>query len=143
MPAGGGGVAAGAHRRLPPGDMPARVAALAVEAGVDVPQTPAEYARLVLDSRAEAYRRNVRTAAALAGVEPEVVHVVGGGSENRLLCQLTADACGLPVVAGPKEAAALGNVLVQARALGVEMPTLTEMRALVRATQALTRYEPR
>ena len=84
-----------------------------------------------------------RTAAALAGVEPEVVHVVGGGSENRLLCQLTADACGLPVVAGPKEAAALGNVLVQARALGVEMPTLTEMRALVRATQRLTRYEPR
>ena len=65
----------------------------------------------------------MRTAAALAGVEPEVVHVVGGGSENRLLCQLTADACGLPVVAGPTEAAALGNVLVQARALGVEMPT--------------------
>ena len=143
LPASGRVVDVDDHRLLPPGDMPARVASLAVEAGVDVPQTPGEYARLVLDSLAEAYRRNVRTAAALAGVEPEVVHVVGGGSENRLLCQLTADACGLPVVAGPKEAAALGNVLVQARALGVEMPTLTEMRALVRATQALTRYEPR
>ncbi len=131
------------HRLLPPGDMPDRVATLAVEAGVDVPQTPGEYARLVLDSLADAYRRNVRTAGVLAGVEPRVVHVVGGGSENRLLCQLTADACGLPVVAGPKEAAALGNVLVQARALGVEMPTLTEMRALVRETQPLTRYEPR
>ena len=143
LPASGRVVDVDDHRLLPPGDMPARVALLAVEAGVDVPQTPGEYARLVLDSLAEAYRRNVRTAAALAGVEPEVVHVVGGGSENRLLCQLTADACGLPVVAGPKEAAALGNVLVQARALGVEMPKLTEMRALVRATQALTRYEPR
>ena len=143
LPASGRVVDVDDHRLLPPGDMPARVAALAVEAGVDVPETPGEYARLVLDSLAEAYRRNVRTAAALAGVEPEVVHVVGGGSENRLLCQLTADACGLPVVAGPKEAAALGNVLVQARALGVEMPTLTEMRALVRATQPLTRYEPR
>ena len=143
LPASGRVVDVDDHRLLPPGDMPARVASLAVEAGVDVPQTPGEYARLVLDSLAEAYRRNVRTAAALAGVEPEVVHVVGGGSENRLLCQLTADACGLPVVAGPKEAAALGNVLVQARALGVEMPTLTEMRALVRATQTLTRYEPR
>jgi len=143
LPASGRVVDVDDRRLLPPGDMPARVATLAAEAGVDVPQTPGEYARLVLDSLAEAYRRNVRTAAALAGVEPEVVHVVGGGSENRLLCQLTADACGLPVAAGPKEAAALGNVLVQARALGVEMPTLTEMRALVRATQALTRYEPR
>jgi rhamnulokinase len=108
-----------------------------------VPQSPGQYTRLVLDSLAEAYRRNVRAAAGLAGVQPEVVHIVGGGSENRLLCQLTADACGLPVVAGPKEAAALGNVLVQARALGVKMTTLTEMRALVRDTQPLVRYEPR
>jgi len=131
------------HRLLPPGDMPARVAALAAEAGLEVPQSPGEYSRLVLDSLAAAYRRNVLTAAELAGVQPEVVHIVGGGSENRLLCQLTADACGLPVVAGPKEAAALGNVLVQARALGVEMTTLTEMRALVRDTQPLVRYEPR
>jgi rhamnulokinase len=143
LPASGRVVDIGDHRLLPPGDMPGRVATLAVEAGLAVPRTPGEYARLVLDSLAEAYGHTVRTAAALAGVRPEVVHVVGGGSENRLLCQLTADACGLPVVAGPKEAAALGNVLVQARALGVEMPTLTDMRALVRATQDLTRYEPR
>ncbi len=143
LPASGRVVDVDDRRLLPPGDMPARVATLAIEAGIDVPQTPGEHARLVLDSLADAYRRNVRTAATLAGVEPQVVHVVGGGSENRLLCQLTADACGLPVVAGPKEAAALGNVLVQARALGVEMPTLTDMRALVRATQSLTRYEPR
>ena len=96
----------------------------------------------MLDSLALAYRRCVATASALAGVDPQVVHVVGGGSENELLCQLTADACGLPVVAGPKEAAALGNVLVQARALGVPLETVADMRALVRRTHELKRYEP-
>ncbi len=82
------------------------------------------------------------TASMLAGLTPDRVHVVGGGSENELLCQLTADACGLPVVAGPKEAAALGNVLVQARALGVGLDTLGDMRALLRRTQHLRWFEP-
>ena len=71
------------------------------------------------------------------------MHVVGGGSRNELLCQLTADACGLPVLAGPAEASALGNVLVQARALGAELPDLAAMRALVRRTQDVRRFEPR
>ena len=96
-----------------------------------------------LDSLAARLPAHVRTASTLAGVRPEVVHVVGGGSQNELLCQLTADACGLPVVAGPIEAAALGNVLVQARALGADLPDLAAMRALLRRTQQLTRYEPR
>jgi rhamnulokinase len=71
------------------------------------------------------------------------VHIVGGGSQNALLCQLTADACGLPVLAGPAEAAALGNALVQARALGADLPDLAAMRSLVRRTHDLVRYEPR
>jgi rhamnulokinase len=79
---------------------------------------------------------------ALSGREVEVVHVVGGGARNALLCQLTADACGLPVVAGPVEATALGNALVQARALGAVQGDLTALRALLRTTQQLTRYEP-
>lgn len=70
------------------------------------------------------------------------MHVVGGGTRNALLCQLTADACGLPVVAGPTEAAALGNVLVQARAHGL-VGDLAGMRRLLVRTQPLTRYEPR
>ena len=70
------------------------------------------------------------------------MHIVGGGARNKLLCQLTADACGLPVVAGPAEAAALGNVLVQARALGAGPDDLDGMRALIRATQPLRRFEP-
>jgi sugar (pentulose or hexulose) kinase len=122
---------------LAQGDMPARVALLA---GGEA--TPAETTRVILDSLAEAYGRAIHTAAELAGTTPRVLHVVGGGSENALLCQLTADACGLPVVAGPKEAAALGNVLVQARSLGVPLPDLAAMRALLRRTQRLTTYQP-
>ncbi|GCD89891.1 rhamnulokinase family protein [Nocardioides sp. LS1] len=132
---------------LPPGtatsSMPTRLAALALAAGEPVPETPAQVARCILDSLALAYRRHVREAAALAGVPIQVVHVVGGGSRNAFLCRLTADACGLPVLAGPAEASALGNVLVQARTLGVDLPDLAAMRALVRSTHELVRYEPR
>jgi rhamnulokinase len=72
----------------------------------------------------------------------DTVHIVGGGARNALLCQLTADACGLPVVAGPVEAAALGNVLVQARALGAAPDDLGGMRQLLRRTQHLRRFGP-
>ena len=127
---------------LPPGDMPGRLRALAEAAGEPVPSTEVGMVRMVLDSLALAYRRTIRTASSIAGVRLEVVHVVGGGSQNELLCQLTADACGLPVVAGPTEAAALGNVLVQARSLGEPLPDLASMRALLRRTQPLRTYQP-
>jgi len=71
-----------------------------------------------------------------------VIHIVGGGSRNDLLCQLTADATGLPVVAGPAEATALGNVLVQARALGAAPATLPGMRAILRSCLALRTFAP-
>ena len=72
----------------------------------------------------------------------QVAHIVGGGARNALLCQLTADACDLPVIAGPVEGTALGNVMVQARTLGARLPDLPAMRSLVRDTQELRRYEP-
>ena len=130
-------------RLLPPGDMPARIQQLAHEAGEPIPRTPQDVTRTILDSLALAYRRHLRTAAELAGRTLGVVHVVGGGSQNTLLCQLTADATGRPVLAGPTEAAALGNVLVQARTLGADLPDLRAMRALVRSTHEPRRYEPR
>lgn len=128
---------------LPPGDMPTRIQALAERAGEPVPRTPQAITRCILDSLALAYRRHLRTAATLSGRELSVVHVVGGGTRNELLCQLTADALGVPVLAGPAEAAALGNVLVQARALGADLPDLAAMRALVRSTHDLRRHDPR
>jgi len=123
--------------------MPERVVGLARAAGEPLPQTPGEITRCVLDSLALAYRRHLRAAARLAGRDLEVVHVVGGGSHNHLLCQLTADALGIPVLAGPGEAAALGNALVQARALGADLPDLDAMRALVRETHDVRRHDPR
>jgi rhamnulokinase len=84
----------------------------------------------------------VRSAATLSGVDVEVVHLVGGGAQNALLCQLTADACQLPVVAGPVEAAAYGNVLVQARAAGVLDGDRGKLRALLAGAETVT-YHPR
>ncbi|MET0234010.1 MAG: rhamnulokinase family protein [Kibdelosporangium sp.] len=127
---------------LPPGDMPARIQAACEQTGQRPPQSPAEIVRCIVDSLALAYRRTVRQAAELAGTTVDVVHIVGGGARNHLLCQLTADACGVPVLAGPVEAAALGNVLVQARTLGADLPDLAAMRALTRQTQSLRSYTP-
>jgi rhamnulokinase len=127
---------------LPPGDMPARIAGAARRTGQRPPADPPAMVRCILDSLALAYRARLREVQELSGRAVRTVHVVGGGVRNTLLLQLTADACGLPVVAGPAEAAALGNILVQARTLGAAPGDLAGMRALLRATQPLRRFEP-
>jgi rhamnulokinase len=127
---------------LPPGDMPSRIAAACRRAGQQLPPDPAAVVRCILDSLALAHRRAVIDVQELSGRAADAVHIVGGGARNALLCQLTADACGLPVIAGPVEATALGNVLVQARALGAGPASLGGMRALLRQTQQLRRFEP-
>ncbi|GIE75396.1 carbohydrate kinase [Actinoplanes philippinensis] len=124
---------------LPPGDMAGR---LRERAGLPAGASHATIVRCILDSLALAQRRAVRQAQELAGRDVSVVHLVGGGALNELLCQLTADACGLPVLAGPVEATAIGNLLVQARAAGVVEGGLDAMRALVRQTQRIVRYTP-
>ena len=127
---------------LAPGNMPRRIEAHCRATGQEPPSSRAALVRCVLESLALAYRRTLRQAQTIADRQVDVLHVIGGGSQNELLCQLTADACGLPVLAGPVEASALGNVLVQARALGEPLPDLGAMRALVRSTHHLRRYEP-
>jgi len=124
------------------GDMPARIAAACARAGQPVPSEPGQTVRCIIDSLALAHRRAVRQAQQLSGHSVSVVHMVGGGSRNALLCQLTADACGLPVLAGPAEATALGNALIQARAHGAAPADLDGMRALIRRTQPVRRFDP-
>ncbi|MBW6434417.1 rhamnulokinase [Actinoplanes hulinensis] len=124
---------------LPPGDMAGR---LRKAAGLPADASRATIVRCILDSLALAQRRALRQAQELAGRSVSVVHLVGGGALNELLCQLTADACGLPVLAGPVEATAIGNLLVQARAAGVVEGGPDAMRALVRETQRIVRYSP-
>jgi len=126
---------------LPPGDMPSRIVAACRAAGRTPPPDRAALVRCILDSLAAAYARAVDDAARLSGRPIDVVHLVGGGSRNALLCRLTARATGRTVLAGPVEATALGNALVQARALGVLSGDLEELRALVR-TEPIKRFEP-
>jgi rhamnulokinase len=126
---------------LAPGRMPERITEACRTSGQPVPTTRAELTRCILDSLALAHRLAIEDAQRISGTAVDVVYIVGGGARNALLCQLTADACGLPVVAGPAEAAALGNVLIQARAQGV-VGDRDSMRDLVSRTQPSARYEP-
>jgi len=127
---------------LAPGGMPERIAAWFGERGLRAPGSRAELVRSILVSLAEAYARTIRAASELSGVPVRTVHLVGGGSQNTLLCRLTAESTGLPVVAGPVEATAIGNVLVQARAHRLVSGDLEALRALVARSFPVTRYEP-
>jgi rhamnulokinase len=127
---------------IAPNDMPARVLAAVRRAGADLPDDPVMITRCLLDSLAAAYARTIDRAAELSGRTIDTVHVVGGGAQNQLLCQLTADACGRPVVAGPVEGTAFGNVLVQARAHGVITGGLAALRRRLADSVELTRYAP-
>lgn len=128
---------------LAPGDMPSRIAQWCRAHDQPVPSTQAEFVRSVIESLAAAFAEAVRTAARLSGRAVSTIHLVGGGSQNELLCQLTADRSGLRVLAGPVEATAIGNVLVQARAQGFVAGSLESLRSLVSAAFPPRRYLPR
>jgi rhamnulokinase len=143
LPSGGPGFDVDDPRFLPPGDMPARIVAAVEEAGVRAPGSRAAVVRCVVDSLAAALATTVHEAGRLSGTSIDAVHVVGGGAQNALLCQSLADLAGLPVVAGPVEATALGNLLVQARAHGVLSGSLEALRDLVLRTHPTATYQPR
>jgi rhamnulokinase len=129
---------------LPPGDMPDRIVRASHDTGRPIrDREPPVVVRCILDSLAAAFADTIGQAEQLSGQAVEVIHLVGGGSRNALLCQLTADAARRPVVAGPVEATALGNLLVQARTHGALHGDLAALRARVRATTRLQRYAPR
>ena len=124
-----------------PGEMPDRIADYCREKNLSVPETPGEYARCIYDSLALAYARTIRKISLVSGNQIETIHVVGGGSANDLLNQLTADATGCEVLAGPVEATVMGNLAVQAIAVGA-VSDLVQARELIGRSVTLKRFEP-
>ena len=107
-----------------------------------LPQSPGEFVRTCLESLAFTYRRTLSQLETLLARRINLIHIVGGGSRNELLNQMTADACGRTVLAGPVEATAIGNVLTQAVGAGV-VRDLDEIRAIARNSFEVKRYDPR
>ena len=128
-------------RFLNPPDMPKTIQEFCRETKQPVPKTDGELIRCAYESLALKYREVLGSLEELTGESIEVIHIVGGGSQNRMLNQLAADACQRPVITGPIEATAMGNLLTQVRASG-ELGSLAEMREVVRASSAVQRYEP-
>jgi rhamnulokinase len=126
---------------LSPGSMPARIRQYCRLHGSAQPESTGEFVRVTLESLALAYRQVIEQMSSVIGYRPEVIHIVGGGSRNDLLNQFSADASGLPVVAGPVEATSMGNLLLQAIALG-DLSSIREARELVRNSFPLKVYEP-
>ncbi|UOR01278.1 rhamnulokinase [Leucobacter allii] len=127
---------------MPPGDLPGRIVAWFRERGERAPESRAEIFRSIVESLALAFTEAVRTASRLADRPVSVIHVVGGGSQNALLCQRLADRSGLEVLAGPVEATAMGNLLVQAQALGLIPDEPGALRAVVARSSSPIRYTP-
>ena len=124
-----------------PPDMPRAIQDFCRETGQPVPKTKGELVRCAYESLALQYRRTLGWLEELTGERIDVIHVVGGGSLNRMLNQFTADACQRPVLAGPTEATIMGNLLVQASSAG-EIGSLPEIREAVRCSSSITTYEP-
>ena len=124
-----------------PGNMPEKIAAFCRETGQPVPTTPGEFTRCILESLALLYRRTLEQLEAITGQPVTTLHIVGGGSQNLLLNQFSANATGRTVIAGPAEATATGNILIQAIALG-QLKDLTELRQVVRNSFAVQTYTP-
>lgn len=126
---------------LNPGDMPKAIADYCAKTGQGTPESHAEIIRCVYDSLALKYRFTLEQILTVSEQPIERIHIIGGGANNKFLNQLTADATKLKVIAGPTEATATGNILVQAKAMGA-LKSLAEMRELVRASFEVEEYSP-
>jgi rhamnulokinase len=126
---------------LKPGDMPARIAEFCRRTHQPVPESKGQFIRCALESLALKYRKTLESLEGVLGHRLDPLHIVGGGTKNRLLNQFAANAVARPVITGPVEATAIGNLLVQAVALG-ELSSLAEARAVVRASFDVAVYEP-
>ncbi|OUQ41459.1 rhamnulokinase [Gemmiger sp. An120] len=125
----------------PPGDIPGRVREFCRRTGQPVPETVGQVMRCICESLALKYRFALEQLSRATGKQFSVLHVLGGGAKDGLLCRMTADCAGIPVIAGPVEATALGNILIQLVALG-ELPDIAAGRALIAATEPVKRFAP-
>lgn len=130
-------------RFYPPGPMVDRIRSYAIQTDQPVPKNPPEYYRCIMESLALAYAQAITETQELSGISFDRVNLVGGGSLNGFLCQLTADATGLVVEAGPAEGTALGNILLQAQALGTISSDPCARRAVARRSSSTTSYFPK
>ncbi|WP_372720930.1 rhamnulokinase family protein [Novipirellula sp.] len=128
-------------RFMSPADMPTAIDSYCQETNQPVPETPGQYARCILESLALLYGRTLDTVQRLTGRQISKLHIVGGGSQSTLLNQLAANATGRTVYAGPVEATAIGNVLIQAMAMG-DLESLSELRGVVRDSFTIATYKP-
>jgi rhamnulokinase len=126
---------------LNPGNMPKAIQEYCANTGQFVPQTKGEIARCIYDSLVLKYKYVIRQIESVTGKPIEKLHIIGGGANNKMLNQLTADAIGIPVIAGPVEATAIGNMMMQAKALGV-VETLEEIREIIRNSFEVVQYLP-
>ncbi len=127
---------------LAPGDMPAKIDEYCRKTDQPAPKTPGQYVRVCLDSLGAAYHKTLTGLEQLIGRRIDTIHIVGGGTQNTLLNQLTANTCQRPVITGPIEATAIGNLLTQAMATG-QVPSLSAARQIVRNSFDVQRYEPK
>ncbi|MDD4923065.1 MAG: FGGY-family carbohydrate kinase, partial [Bacteroidales bacterium] len=124
-----------------PTNMTKAIAAYCTSTGQQAPQNHAQYIRCIFDSLALKYRDTLNKLQHVAPFQIDQLHIIGGGSQNKLLNQFTANAIGKPVIAGPTEATAIGNVMMQAKALGV-VKDLSEMREVIRHSVTPSVYMP-
>lgn len=128
-------------RFVPAGNMPQRIREYCAETGQNVPESMGEIVCCINQSLALRYRRELERIESCLGKHYDTIHMIGGGIQSKMLCQMTADACGRRVVAGPVEATALGNIAVQLIALG-EIRDLKEARQIIARSEETTIYEP-
>jgi rhamnulokinase len=127
---------------LRPGDMPKKIADFCIKTGQTPPSTPGEFVRTCLEGLALTYRKTLEGLQDVLDRKVSTIHIVGGGSQNELLNQMTADACSRPVIAGPVEATAIGNMLITAMATG-DVNSLADLRRIVRQSFETKHYDPR
>lgn len=127
---------------LAPGDIPQRIREACKASSQSVPQTEPEIARVIFDSLVAKYVDVISELESLTGNKIERIHIVGGGSQNELLNQLIANETGLEVFAGPVEATAIGNLVIQARAAGVIKGTLEDIRRLIAKSFEIKKFSP-